>query len=80
MRTKQLNVWIPEDLRDYIARRADNEKYPMNAIIADLIRDDIVKRNEQLLIATGYNKALSSGKEETSITIVFFFRLPTMNQ
>jgi hypothetical protein len=48
MRTKQLNVWIPEDLRDYIARRADDEKHPMNAIIADLIRDDIVKRNEQL--------------------------------
>ena len=48
MRTKQLNVWIPEDLRDYVARRADDEKHPMNAIIADLIRDDIVKRNEQL--------------------------------
>ncbi len=48
MRTKQLNVWIPEDLRDHVARRADDEKYPMNAIIADLIRDDIVKRNEHL--------------------------------
>jgi hypothetical protein len=48
MGTKQLNVWIPEDLRDYVARRADDEKHPMNAIIADLIRDDIVKRNEQL--------------------------------
>lgn len=48
MRTKQLNIWIPEDLRDYVARRADDEKHPMNAIIADLIRDDIVKRNEHL--------------------------------
>ena len=48
MRTKQLNVWIPEDLREYVARRADDEKHPMNAIIADLIRDDIVKRNEHL--------------------------------
>lgn len=57
MRTKQLNVWIPEDLRDYVARRADDEKHPMNAIIADLIRDDIVKRNEHL-------------KEQTTLTML----------
>ena len=48
MATKQLNVWIPEDLRNYIARRADDEKHHMNTIIADLIKDDIVKRNDQL--------------------------------
>ena len=46
MRTKQLNIWIPEDLREYVARRADDEQHPMNTIIADLIRADIVKRNE----------------------------------
>jgi hypothetical protein len=32
-----------------VARRADDQKHPMNAIIADLINDDIVKRNEQLI-------------------------------
>lgn len=46
MRTKQLNVWIPEDLRDYVARRANDEKMPTNTILANLIRDDIVKHNE----------------------------------
>jgi hypothetical protein len=49
MGIKQLNVWIPEDLREYVARRSEDEKQPMNAIIADLIRDDIVKRNEDLI-------------------------------
>ncbi len=49
MRTKQLNVWISEGLGDYITRRADDQKHPMNAIIADLIKDDIVKRNEQFI-------------------------------
>ena len=48
MRTKQLNISILEDLVDYIIQRADDEQHPMNAIIVDLIRADIVKRNEHL--------------------------------
>lgn len=47
MRNKQLNVWIPEDLREYVARRADDEKCPMNAIITDLIKNDIATRHTQ---------------------------------
>jgi hypothetical protein len=47
MRNKQLNVWIPEDLREYVARRAEDEKCPMNAIITDLIRNDIATRQTQ---------------------------------
>jgi hypothetical protein len=49
MRTKQLNIWIPEDLREYIAQQSEDEKYHMNVIFADLIKDGIVKRNEQLV-------------------------------
>jgi hypothetical protein len=56
MKTKQLNVWVPEDLRDYVVRRADDEKRPMNAIIAELIREDIVKHNEQLTEQTSLLK------------------------
>jgi predicted HicB family RNase H-like nuclease len=44
METKQLNVWIPEEYRDYVAERAEKEKCGMNKIIADLIRDDIARR------------------------------------
>jgi hypothetical protein len=49
MRTKQVNVWISEGLGDDVTRRADDQRHPMNAIIADLIKDNIVKRNEQLI-------------------------------
>ncbi|HEU5382220.1 MAG TPA: Arc family DNA-binding protein [Ktedonobacteraceae bacterium] len=42
--TKQLNVWIPEELRDYIAERAEEEGCGMNKIVADLIRNDIAQR------------------------------------
>lgn len=40
----QLNVWIPEELRAHVAQRAKDEKRGMNAIIADLIREDIARR------------------------------------
>jgi hypothetical protein len=42
--SKQLNVWIPEEYRDYIAERAEEERCGMNKIVADLIRDDIARR------------------------------------
>lgn len=44
METKQLNVWIPEEYRNWVAERAEKENCGMNKIIADLIRDDIARR------------------------------------
>lgn len=49
MEEKQLNVWIPEDLRNHVARRAEEEKRSMTAIVADLIREDIARRNGELM-------------------------------
>lgn len=45
----QLNVWIPQDLRNYIAHRAKEEKRGMNAVVADLIREDIARRDGNLV-------------------------------
>ncbi len=47
--TKQLNVWLPVELRDYVAQRAEDEKRGMNLIIADLIRQDMVQRQSDLV-------------------------------
>ncbi len=44
METKQLNVWIPEEYRDWVAARAEEEQCGMNKIIAELIRDDIARQ------------------------------------
>jgi uncharacterized protein YqeY len=44
MENKQLNIWIQEDYKDYIASRAEEEKCGMNKIVSDLIRDDIARR------------------------------------
>jgi hypothetical protein len=44
MGTKQLNVWIPEEYRNWVAERAEAENCGMNKIIADLIREDIARR------------------------------------
>jgi hypothetical protein len=49
MPDKQLNVWIPEDLRNYVAQRAEREKSTMNKIIAELIRQDMALRNGELV-------------------------------
>ncbi len=49
MPEKQLNVWIPDELREYIAQRAKQEDRGMNAIIADLIRQDIARHNGELI-------------------------------
>src|SRR6266516_2023802 len=48
MPDKQLNVWIPEELRNYVAQRAEQERHGMNTVIADLIREDMARRNGQL--------------------------------
>ena len=44
METKQLNVWIPEEYRNWVAERAEEEQCGMNKIVSDLIRDDIARR------------------------------------
>lgn len=49
MTDKQLNVWIPEELRNHIERRAKEEKRGMNTIIADLIRNDIARSNKDFV-------------------------------
>lgn len=41
---KQLNVWVQDEYRDYIAERAEQENCGMNKIIADLIREDMARR------------------------------------
>jgi hypothetical protein len=46
---KQLNVWLPVELRNYVAQRAKQEKRGRNQIIADLIRQDMAQRNGQLV-------------------------------
>lgn len=46
---KQLNVWLPEELRNYVAQRAKQEKRGRNQIIADLIRQDMAQRKGQLV-------------------------------
>lgn len=45
----QLNVWIPEDLRNHVTQRAKDEKRGQNAIIADLIREDIARRSGEFV-------------------------------
>ena len=49
MPEKQLNVWIPEALRNHIAKRAEEEKRGMNAIIAELIQHDMAQRQSELV-------------------------------
>jgi hypothetical protein len=46
---KQLNIWLPEELRNYVAQRAKQEKRGRNQIIADLIRQDMAQRNGQFV-------------------------------
>jgi hypothetical protein len=49
MAEKQLNVWIPEELRQYVAHRAEQEKRGMNVVIADLIREDMARREGEMV-------------------------------
>lgn len=46
---RQVNFWIPEALRNHLARRAADEKRTMTDIVIDLIREDIVRRNGELM-------------------------------
>lgn len=48
MPDKQLNVWIPEELRTYVAQRAEEDDCGMNKIVADLIRQEMARRHGQL--------------------------------
>ncbi len=45
---KQVNFWIPEALRNHLARRAEEEKRTMTDIVIDLIREDIARQNGEL--------------------------------
>jgi hypothetical protein len=44
MPDKQLNVWIPEELKTYLSERANQEGRGMNMLVADLIRRDMARR------------------------------------
>lgn len=46
---KQLNVWIPEDLRNYVAERAEHENSTMTKIIIELIRQDMARHHGELI-------------------------------
>ena len=46
---KQVNFWIPEALRNHLARRAEEEKRTMTDIVIDLIREDIARHDGELL-------------------------------
>ena len=46
---KQLNVWIPEELKNYLAQRSDHEGRGMNVIVAELIRRDMVQRQGEIV-------------------------------
>ncbi len=49
MPDKQLNVWVPEELRNYVAQRAEQEKCGMNKIIVELIQRDMAVRNGEIV-------------------------------
>lgn len=49
MGTRQLNVWIQEDLRGYVAKRAEKEERHMNDIVAELIQNDIARHDTQFV-------------------------------
>lgn len=40
MTDKRLDAWIPEDLKSYLAERAERENRGMNLVLADLIRQE----------------------------------------
>jgi hypothetical protein len=46
----QLNVWIPKDLKDYLADRAKRDnKQGMNIVIADLIRQERAREQGEVV-------------------------------
>ena len=46
---KQLNVWIPEDLKIYLDERAEREDKHRNTIIAELLEQDRARRQGELV-------------------------------
>jgi hypothetical protein len=46
----QLNVWIPKDLKDYLADRAKRDnKQGMNVVVADLIRQERAREQGEIV-------------------------------
>jgi hypothetical protein len=46
----QLNVWIPKDLKDYLAERAKRDnKQGMNVVVADLIRRERAREQGEVV-------------------------------
>jgi hypothetical protein len=46
----QLNVWIPKDLKDYVADRAKRDnKQGMNVVVADLIRQERAREQGEIV-------------------------------
>jgi|SRR5579884_3673831 len=46
----QLNVWIPKDLKDYLADRAKREnKQGMNVVVAELIRQERAREQGEVV-------------------------------
>jgi|SRR6266699_4127068 len=44
MADQRLNMWIPEELKVYLAERAKNEERGMNQIVVDLIRQEMARQ------------------------------------
>jgi malate synthase len=49
MPEKQLNIWIPEDVKNYLSQRADEEKRGMNMIVTDLLRQEIARKSGEVV-------------------------------
>ena len=46
----QLNIWIPKDLKDYLADRAKRDnKQGMNIVVADLIRQERAREQGEVI-------------------------------
>jgi hypothetical protein len=49
MGEKQLNVWIPEELKLYVSQRAEQKKCGMNMIITELIQKDMASQTGEFV-------------------------------
>jgi hypothetical protein len=49
MPDKQLNVWISEEAKNYLAERARREDRPMNMLVEELIRQDAARHNGEII-------------------------------
>jgi hypothetical protein len=46
---KQVNFWIPENFRNHLVRRVEDERRTMTDVVTDLIREDIALHNGELM-------------------------------